>query len=1162
MDPKKKSSDSLYLQQLEFREKDGKTWLSFFVFRFRVVIMIMAILLIWGLTSLTMLPLEADPEVEIPVGYVTIALPGASPEDIEELVIKKVEPELANLSGVNTLSAVALNSLAQVSIEFNAGEDLKDAMRRLREAVDSVQADLPEEALDPIVRQVELTDFPIWTLVVTGPYDNFTLREYAQEVADALENLPGTSKVTINGGDKAEIRISYDPEKLQTYNLSIDQINGIIRASNIALPLGSIDISNFNYNVRAEKKFTSAAELRVLPVAYLNGSIIRLQDVADVVEMAQKRDVFSYLSIGGNEIENAITLNINKKTGYSIIKLIDQGKAKIDEMKETVLPEELNIASTLDQSVEIRETITDLMKSGILTVFLVVFVLFLFVGLKEALVAGMAIPLVFATSFGVMNILGVSLNYLSLFSLILSLGILVDNAIVVLQASKQYIRTGKFTPEEAILLVFRDFKYTLATTTLTTVWAFLPLLLSTGIVGQYISSIPITVSATLIASLFVAFFINHPLVVVLERIRPTRAHFKILTAILFLVFAGTIISMFTPGLEILKAFILLITGIALFSLYFYYRRKLKQKLKSNEELLIQEAACPQKIKHKLQHKYSEDEAKKNIWKRFYTGIIHLDRILPYYEKILKCLFKRKLFAAIVLIAVVIAFIGSISLPATGVLKPEFLPQADFEYMYINIEGPPGLITDRTREAAFEVADILYNEKSIENFSVVIGNSGVNFSNFSAVGINNSNKAQIAILLYKIQERAEKEGKENPTRSYELAQTLREKVKSVEGAKVEVVEISGGPPGGADFEATISGEELDVLESLANEYKEILSNIPGTVNEATSISLNPGEFTFYLDYDQMLIRGLTVAQVAGTLRTAVSGLDVTKIFGEGEDIQVNAIFKEEKIPTINALNNLKLSNSRGQLFQLSDIADIEIGSSLTSISRRDQKRIVGISAEIEEPRLPVDVLTDFQKKVEENPLPEGYEISYEGANEMTEESILSIFNAMGLAVLLIVITLVVQFNSFRKTFIILVTIPLAATGVFYGLWIAGYNLSFPVLIGVLALFGIVINNAIILVQKISQNLEVGIEFSDAIIDASKMRLEAIFLTSIGTIIGMLPLTLTSDIWGGLGVSLIFGLSVSTFFTLLIIPILYFLIMKKRSLREARVRELKKLNLQLK
>jgi len=491
-----KSSDSLYLSKLKFRPEDGKNMISFFINNFRVVLLLIVAIFVWGIFSLLSLPLESDPEVEIPVGFVTIGYPGASPADVEELIIKKVEPVVANLSGVDTVSSVAANSFANITVEFLPSEDLDDAIRKLRDSVDNIKSELPEDASDPIVRQVSFSDTPVWNIVVTGPYDNFTLRQYAEIVQNSLEELPGASEVRINGGDIAEIRINYDATKLAQYNLSIDQINGSIRATNLNFPLGSIELSDFNYTVRSEGTFTTAAELRQLPVSTIEGQVIRLKDVADVFEQAQDNGVVTLFSLDGGEPNNAITLDVVKKVGSSIVRLIDDGKAKIEELKEFKLPQDVTIESTLDFSREIRNNIRDLSRSGSATIVLVVFILFLFIGFKEAFVAGLAIPMVFAASFGVMAATGVSLNFLSLFSLILSLGMLVDNAIVVLQASKQYIRTGKFTPEEAVLLVYRDFKFTLITTTLTTVWAFLPLLLSTGIIGQFIRSIPITVSAT------------------------------------------------------------------------------------------------------------------------------------------------------------------------------------------------------------------------------------------------------------------------------------------------------------------------------------------------------------------------------------------------------------------------------------------------------------------------------------------------------------------------------------------------------------------------------------------------------------------------------------------------------------------------------------------
>jgi multidrug efflux pump subunit AcrB len=1157
-DNEEKSSDSLYVQQLEFTEDAAKGWVSFFINRFRVVIMIIIGMFLWGAISLMSMPLESDPEVEIPVGVVSVGLPGASPADTEELLIKEIEPDLANISGIKTISSTASNSFATITVEFNANEDLNDAMRRLRDTVESAKGGLPDEATDPVVTQVAIEDTPVWTIIVTGPYDNFTIREYAEIVQEELETLEGTREVRISGGDLREIRISYDPQKLQTYNLSIDQINGLISATNLGMPLGSIDISNFKYTVRAEGKFNNVAELRKLPISTSDGQIIRLQDVADVVERARKKDSTSGFSIEGGEPQNAISLSVVKKVGKSIVQLIDDGKAKIEELEKNRLPADVSIESTLDFSEDIRTNITNLTRNGLATIALVVIMLFLFVGFKEAFVAGLAIPMVFATSFGIMKLMGVTLNYLSLFSLILALGLLVDNAIVVLQASKQYIRSGKFTPEEAVLLVFRDFKYTLITTTLTTVWALLPLLLSTGIVGQFIRSIPITVSATLIASLMIAFLVNHPLAAVMERVRFTRNYFKLVYTVLVIATLIVLVTLFQPGWEIIKISLLVLLGASVIFLTIYYQKTLKDKLIAEEEMQIIELADPDMIKEKMRNKYKSQQ-KKGLKHKFYNGFVKLDAILPTYERVIGFLLRRKIISVFVLFLILLLFVGSAALPATGVLKPEFLPPADFEYMYINIKGAPGLISDKTREVAEQVKDVLLDQKAIKNFSVVVGAAGSNVSSFSSIASgSNSNRAQFAILLFPYEERpfATEQGLDRPEKSFEFAARLRELIKPIEGAEITVQEISGGPPSGADFSVRISGDNLAELERLANKYKDALSEIPGTVNESLSIEITPGEFTFYLDYEQMQLRGLTVAQVASTLRTAINGAQVTKILGEGDDLEVIAEFKQSRIPNINSLKTLTLSNGRGQLYQLSDIANIELGSSLTSISRIDQKRFVSISSSVESPHLPAEVETAFRYYTEENPLPSGYDFSYGGVNDMTNESIMSIFNSMIVALILIVGTLLVQLNSFRKTVIVLVTIPLAATGVFYGLALIGMNLSFPVLIGVLALFGIVINNAIILVDKIGTNLRVGIPFQDAIKDGAKSRLEAIFLTSIATIIGMIPLTISDEIWGGLGASLIFGLGSAMFLTLLVVPVLYNLLLEKPSLREEKIKELRK------
>ncbi len=1143
------TSDSLYLKQLEYTDDVGKTWLNFFIKNFRVTVLIILGILIWGVISFQLLPLESSPEVKIPYGVVTVSLPGASPADMEEQIIEKIESKVSNLSGVKQVRSSASNSFASVTVEFRAEEDLKDALRRLRDAVDSVKSELPTDATEPVVTEISFSNTPIWTVVVTGPYDNFVLKKFAKQIEDELKKLPGTNDVLVSGGDVSELRISYDPKKLEQYGLSLDTVNNIIRANNISLPLGTLEVGNFNYTIKAEGKFKSAAELRDLPLLNSGGQLVRLRDVAFVVERAEERDVISRFSVEGNEPENAISLNVVKKTGSSIIKLIDDGKASIEELKATKFPADLKIETTLDYSEQIREDFNNLVRDGVMTFLLVTLVLFLFVGLKEAFVAGLAVPLVFAATFGLLNMLGITLNFLTMFSLILSLGLLVDDAIVVVQATKQYLKTGKFTPEEAVLLVFKDYKVVITATTLTTVWAFIPLVLSSGIIGEYIRSIPITTSITLISSYFIAIIINHPMAIILERFRVTRGIFWLLFGFLTILLMVILANMSHPIMVALA----LVVGGFMIALYLQYRRSWKSQLLHHEDMLLQERASKDKIIAKIRHHY--EESNKKGLSRFTNGLIHLDRILPSYGKSLTKILRSGFLKAFVLIFALVLFVLSVMLPASGILKSEFLPPADSEYLYVNIKGPNGLISERTKEVADEVQKVLLAEKTIKTFSSVVGSPGVNTSGgLGASGSNtSSNQAQFAINLYKLDERpVGPNGKVE--KSYEIAPRIRKAVEGINGATIDVVELAGGPPAGADFEARILGEDMKVLQDLAEKYKGLLSDIPGTINEKTSLNLSPGEFTFQLDPQKLALSGLTSSQVATVLRTALSGSEITKVLRDGDDLKVRAEFEKNTVQNLDDLRNLKLVNARGQVYFLGDIAAVEVGSSLTSISRIDEKRVVVLSAGVEQPRLPGEVLVDFQKILKDHPLPDGYEITFGGQNETNNESILSILRAMVLAMILIVATLVIQFNSFRKSILVLVAIPLALTGVFFGLTLIGFSLSFPGLIGVIALFGIVVKNAVIMVDKINLNLNVGIPFVESIVDAAKSRLEAIFLTSICTIIGMVPITVENETWQGLGASLIFGLSASTLLTLFVVPTLFYLLVKSSNKKDVRLREL--------
>ena len=1112
----KPTFDQLYLNRLAFDQRLKKMWLSFFVYKFRVIALMVALISVWGVYSFSKLPRESNPEVKIPIAVVSTVFPGASPSDVEELVTKKIETQISGITGIDTITSSSANSISSVVVQFDAKQNLDDSIRRVRDAVSNVKNDLPSDANDPVVSEISFDDSPIMILALSGPYDGFTLYDYAQDIQSELEKIPGIREVNIAGGDQREIEIDYSPEKLNYYGITIAQANAAVQAANISVPSGNFEGDKYVYPVRSDGRVYNAAQLQSLSVGSVSGTPVLLKDVANVRETAVKITKISRISSQGQAPTNAVTLSIVKRTGGNVISTVDLAKTSLNNYVKTIPGLTYNV--TLDSAKYIREDFDQLTHDFFLTIILVMGVLFLLIGLKEALVAGLAIPLVFFITFGVMNLTGITLNFLSMFSLLLSLGLIVDDAIVVVSATKQYMRTGKFTPEEAVLLVLNDFKIVLTTTTLTTVWAFLPLLFSSGIMGQFLKSIPITISVTLIASLAIALMVNHPLAAILERVRLTKNFFFIYAGAL-LGLAAILILQSNPFAIAAGMIILAAAGL----MVFWYEKGGKLALDDNSRLAKLESKDDELIKQKLQSHGGEN---KSFSSRLFHGILNLNAALPLYEKYLSKLIDNPRWRKIFFGGVTALFLVAAALPIVGVVKSEFFPADDFGYMYLNIETPTGFKLSQTDKIVRMVEEKLLGYKVIDNFSTTVGAAA---STSTSGGSGGSNKASITINLVDKSKRTLK--------SYELEEILRNDLAGIPDAKVTVVSLRGGPPSGSAFQAQISGDDVSQLQKIAGDLEPVLESVPGTVNASISLKESVPQYTFNLDQSKLAQNNLTAAYVGSVLRTAISGTEVTKILRNNESIKVIAQFDPNQIPDLEAVQNLQILSPSKQPVFLKDVAAISLDPSVESISRIDQKRTVLLTSDITANTTSNEVLAQFQKKSAAYKLPDGYEITYGGANESNAESVQSIIAAMGLAFILIVATMVIQFNSFIKAAIVLITVPLALIGVFFGMAIVNIPLSFPGLIGILALFGIVVKNAIILIDKINLNLKSGIVFRDAIIDAGKSRFEAIFITSFCTIIGIVPITLSSVTWQALGVSIISGLTVSSFFTLFVVPSLF-------------------------
>jgi HAE1 family hydrophobic/amphiphilic exporter-1 len=1123
------SSDSKYLERLTFRPELRETWFNFFVTNFRVVVLMILLICAWGLYAFFSLPRESNPEVKIPIAVVTTVYPGASPSDVEQFVTKKIETELSGLRGLNKITSNSYNSLSSIVVEFNANADIQSSIQLLRNSVDAARSSISTDAKDPTVTEVSLDDMPVWSISVTGPYDAFTLRKYAEDIQTELEKIPGVRQIEISGGDEKEIEVAYRPDQLLFYGITAAEANNAILAANTAIPAGNLETGSFIVPIRTDIPFDTVEQIASLAISHPEGGgVILLKDVAEVTEKAHKKTVYSRLSIAGAPAKNAVTISLVKRQGASVLDTVDAAKATVDKMVAALPPGiTYNVVGT-DLAKQVREDFVQLSDDFLLTILLVSIILFVIVGLKEAFVAVLAIPLVFFVTFGSLQLLGISLNFLSLFSLILALGLLVDDAIVVVSATKQYLNTGKFTPEEAVLLVLNDFKGVLLTTTLATVWAFLPLLFATGIIGQYLKSIPVTVSITLIASLLIALMINHPLAAVLERIRLTRRFFFLLESLLLVIAA---ILLYVGGIIAIIAGIILIAG-AIY-LIRWYEKGGKPLLEANKEQMEREWESDELIKAKLAAQGSREH--ENFAGKVMHGIVNFQRFLPLYERSFRHYIIDKKRRRRVLGVVIVLFIVAVALVPLGLVKSVFFPIQDSDYVFVDLRTPVGTNLVETDARVQQVEQKLRQYDDVANFSTVVGQSSPNSGSFSGTG-HSSNLAGISIILKDKGERSEK--------SYEFADRLRRDLATTTGMTINVSTLAGGPPSGASFEAHLAGDDLDRLSAIVRDLKPILASVPGVVNVNVSQKESVPEYTFTLDPAAMEQNNLNAVIVGSTLRTAVSGVELTKIVEGDKEIQLVATFDQSAIPDLAAIQNLQILNIRKQPVFLKDVATIELKPAVDVITRIDQKRTIIISAGADSSTNGQAILANFQKKIAGYSLPAGYTITYGGENEQNAESVASVLRAMIIALVLIVATLIIQFNSFRKALIVLVPIPLALIGVFIGMALFDVPLSFPGLIGILALFGIVVKNAIILVDKINLNIKSGIPFQEAVADAGKSRLEAIFITSICTIFGILPVTLSNELWRSLGGAVIFGLTLSSFLTLYIVPAFFLELMKDK------------------
>lgn len=1033
---------------------------AFFIRKRAIAWLVIVATTIYGLVSLSLLPREIQPEVNVAMGMVITYLPGASSADTESLLTEPIEKEISGVSEIKKMTSSSGQGASIITVEFETGADITKRIQDMKDAVDKVKNDLPSDTIAPSVMRIETNNYAIITYSLLGNRPVAELTKIAKDVQSSLEKVSGVSKVNLVGQLEDQINVTLDQQKVEQYNLDIQTISTIIKYANINLPLGVVSLNKLNYSLRIDNRFQTLEDVRNIPLfgtQEQNSTTVYLKDVAKVEKNPPQPGVITKISVGGKKSLTAVSLQIYKKTGGNILNVADNTKAQIDELKATgVIPKDVDVAVTNDNSEFIRTDLGVLTKSGIETTILIIVILFLALGFRQGFIAGFSVPLTFLGTFIFMLFYGLSINSLSLFSLVIALGIAVDVSIVIMQGMHDNMKKG-FNSTDSALLAIDTYKWPLIAGTLTTASAFFPMLLVQGIIGEFLKTLPIVISVTLFVALFLGLTI-------------------------------------TPSLAA---------------------------------------------------RFIDSEKVKNTTVPLET---FLDKMGALFHRFITAVIGKKSVRVATFLAVLILFIGSMSLPIFGVVKSELFPNTNQNYFVINIEAPTGTVIEDTTKIVDKVETHLYKVPEIKNFLAIIGSSeSVAIAGNNTFGISGGGEsANLANITVNLVDKSQRK-----ITSYDLVANLEKELNAnIKDAKVTVQQAKEGPPSDAPINVKIMGKDLTELKTIANQVKDMIAKIPGTKDPETSLKSGLNEFKFTLDRDALALHGLSSGQVALLIRNILQGVDTTTMKIANEDtkvmIQYNLPKKNNRTNlSFHDIENFQIPSPKGYMVSLSQLGTYTFGESPDSIARENQKRVVMVSSQLEQNVNSVDITNKLDTQIKNLKIPTGYEISYGGDFADIQNSFNDLYKSLFVGLILIAFFLVLEFNSFRQTFILLLTLPMGIIGVFPGLWLIGLNMSFPALLGIIALTGVVVNHAIVLIARINENRENGMGLSGSIAEATHSRFNPIFMTTITAIIGILPLALTNEFWAGLGFSLLFGLAFSTLLTLVALPIVYYTFEEKKA-----------------
>jgi len=1075
-----------------------------------------------GLMTYINLPKEQFPEIKLPQIIVQTVYPGTSPENMENLVTKPIEKQVKNLTGVKKVTSNSFQDYSIVIVEFNTNIKVDKAKQDVKDGVDKAKQDLPQNLpYQPEVKDIDFSEFPILNVNVSGDYDLARLKKYADKVKDAIEAEKEIKRVDLVGAPEREIQINVDLFKMQAAGLTFDDIDRTVAMENISMTAGEVAMNNQKRILSVKHEFKVADEIGDIIVKNQQGSSIYLKDIATVIDTFMEQKSFAHL-----DGKNVITLNVIKANGANLIEASEKIDALVKKMQKEDLPKDLNIVITGDQSEATRSTLTDLVNTIVIGFILVTIILMFFMGVTNALFVALSVPLSCAIAFLVMPAIGFTLNMIVLFSFLLALGIVVDDAIVVIENTHRIFDNGKRDIKTAAKMATGEVFLPVLTGTITTLMPFIPLAFWKGVIGSFMFFLPVTLIITLVASLLVAYLINPIFAVSFMKPEPEGPHvvkkFSRRDMAVMIVFLAIALLAHLGGAHALGNFVIFI--------YLF--------------ILLEKYVLSKWI-HTFQHK---------AWPAF----------RDWYTRWLVRALKKPGW---VLLVTILLF--PLSIMTYNMRHPPFVffPSADPNFVYVYLNMPIGTDQKHTDAVLGELEQKVYkvlNMDPAHGKKNPVVRSVISNVTVSAVDPTTNelgdfpNKGKITVAFVEFADR-------HGVSTAKYLDDIRAAVREYPGAEVTVDKEQGGPPLPKPVVIELTGDNLDSLIATSDRLKKFLKDkqVPGVEELRSDFQANKPEILFDLNRERMNNESISTMAVAGALRTAVFGKEISRFRDANDDYPIYLRYASQQRSDVEALRNMPViyrDMGMGGMIRtvpISSFADIRYSTTYGGIKRKDQKRIISLSSNVLSGYEENAVVAAVKNEIVNFHAPSGISIVMGGQQEEQAETMSFLGTAMGISLGLIIMLLILQFNSISRMVIIMSEVIFSITGVLLGYSVFGNTFSLVMSgIGIVALCGIVVRNGILLVEFMDMMLHEGMDPYDAIVEAGRTRMTPVLLTATAAILGLIPLAIGVNIdfagllssfsphffiggdspafWAPMAWTMIYGLSFATFLTLIVVP----------------------------